>query len=266
MNNDTFISSSVSSNINNIGLTARIRDIHIEEEPTGEYLACITDRYADGQATCQSQVFVRMPSLMVEESGGEVEKEEHNMSFAISLRKNNDLYIAADSRNTITLNSIDGSNHNSYYTDDYQKIVISPNNKYFIFSTGNNIFNGFTLKDTICNIGKNLQQIRDHINTSRYCIFEIKEDKFFYTTNDGQNEYPDNFMYFSGDNGAVEIVRKIPAPTSFVERDIISFLNSIFHIVTEYSNLTQKTIGGAIHILKISLDGSYKWVQNPYNS
>lgn len=189
--------------------------------------------------------------------------EGFEMSFAYVCCHGDTVYMAADSRNTITISSLDQNFQNRRYEDNYQKIVVNKKLNLAVISTGTNDFDGSTLQQIINSKGSSYD-ICEAIKETSYYMVEIKANKLYSSSGNGKTAIvkKDSFWY-SGDKTIVSIADKIPMPADGDDKDFVCFLNKMFSIATTVSELTNKTVGGKIHILKITTDG-FTWLQNGY--
>lgn len=94
-------------------------------------------------------------------------EEAKNMSFAMFLQKNEEIYIISDSRSTTIY-----KNGTKTYTDNCQKIIRVPNTDVFIVSTGINIFGNKKLVDIISELTcTNFFDICEEFK-DKMCLFE----------------------------------------------------------------------------------------------
>lgn len=189
---------------------------------------------------------------------------EQIMSLAIVLAINNDVYIAADSRSTKKIVH--------EHSDDYRKIAYLKNENKIVVSTGDNDFDGKTLTELVksCKTQRELEEkvLRYNANFR----FISQGDPLYMETvsfaggvlRSERIPLDENVIYYSGPTAITEFLSYIPSPQYNEETNIIKFLNTVYDMCCCLPELSDNTIGGPVHILKLSPGEPYKWLQNDY--
>ena len=198
-------------------------------------------------------------------------KKDKNMSCCISFIDENEIYIIADSRSTIT--DQDG---NKTFSDDYQKIVIVPDTKIAVFSTGANVFEkDKTLYDIISNLkSRSENDIYKEIHEKYDC-----DKSYFYIAgffSDKEMGFIDNvgnksiaiksskkcFCTSIGTMYATEITNTLfdYCKNNTARLSKKDFLSGTLQTLYTISRILDNTIGGPIQMVRITPEKA-EWVE-----
>lgn len=185
-----------------------------------------------------------------------------NMSFAMFLQKNEEIYIISDSRSTTIY-----ENGTKTYTDNCQKIVRVPNTDVFIVSTGINIFGNKNLVDivselTCTNFFDICEEFKDKMyffrdSISYYIIGIYDKNHMFcfngehYTKLSTKNEYA--FWGTIGESWATTVAKNF----NFINKETaLKFFEFLYQSDCFFNN----TIGGPIQMVRITPEKA-EWVE-----
>lgn len=190
-----------------------------------------------------------------------------NISYSLVVALDNEIYVATDSRST----TICGDN--TFYNDNYQKIVIVPNTNIVLTSTGLNSFDKKTFEELVNSVVsvtqkeifeelvlkvekyETLKKMKTYIS----CISFFDKHIRIYRNNDNPIAYCDEVgCYSSGvmfannitDNLNINILKDNPV------KNIASLMKSIINI----SSFIDNTIGGPIQMVRITPEKA-EWVE-----
>jgi len=200
-------------------------------------------------------------------------KRDTDMSYLLTVALKNEIYIAADSRSTITYP--DG---NQTYSDNYQKIVIIPDTNIVVASTGLNSFNGKSFRDIVYSLKGNSQKelfadlvskIKKYeilYNQKAFIIcasvYENNEDtytKTIYRTTDNNFELLSNNIgcYSAGAVFANNITDSLNITE--IRRNPQENIQKIMQNIISLSSVTDNTAGGPIQMVRITPEKA-EWV------
>ena len=191
-------------------------------------------------------------------------KKMKDMSLVYCLRTKTAVYVVADSRSTT---SFENDVAKEYY-DTYRKIARSGN--YYYAATGENIYDGMTLTQLVskCSSPNEVKEIVSKYNTTLFIFSNSSEQikcqlfgKANYLKDILINEYEN---HFSSNEILCDVISKIRVPKTDDDIVVVDFLNDVFSTALNLSKWDSNTVGGPIHILKLTPGKEPVWLQNGY--
>lgn len=222
-------------------------------------------------------------------------KRDKGMSLSFGISYGDAIYIATDSRSSIIHKgySFGGVKEMEIESDNYKKISRFEflNYEIIMTSTGQNKFNGKTFSEALIDIDYSAcptiysalhtiykffeDKKEDEMDISFISYIRDKEKKMllvssYSTANSKSGELsnieiaPYFLCYWQGASWGIEVLRH----TDFEENTdneplIIEQINSVYKRIEILSPRFDETIGGSIHIGKLTPDG-FTWLQNGY--
>lgn len=189
------------------------------------------------------------------------------MSLVYVLFNDEEIFLAADSRSTSKIDS-------RVHYDNYKKIaLLKPSNK-IIAATGDNDFNGKNLTELVSEC-RDEQELKERLlpYATTLNVFSTEHGKIYKETIsfcDGTYTVEKICVLgrkgtasFSSSSYVTSFLKPIPVAKKYCDETAIGYINSIFNLCINVPEISDCTIGGDIHILKITSQG-FTWLQNGY--
>ena len=206
------------------------------------------------------------------------EVEKKDMSFALIVVMDKEIYIATDSRST----KIEWSGKKTF-SDDYQKIVVIPEKNIAVLSTGFNDFDGKTFAEIVSELPKE-DIFNDLFLLAKKYELKKREKTFIFTgsfrlNNEcefvpiiqstgideesgqllyGYNETP-GILYSLGAKYGTDLVKNTD-PKSFKPETAVSQIENFMKGIISISQAFDNTVGGPIQMVRITPEKA-EWVE-----